>query len=206
MSQLEIFEQEKSTLNNLLPIDGHVIYYSKLANDNSLATYFEQLASTIAWEHDVVKIFGKTHITKRKVAWYAQEPLTYKYSGMVKTAHIFTPILLEIKNLVEQTTNMQFNAVLLNFYQNGEEYMGWHSDDEREMAENSSIASVSLGAPRRFQFKHKETAIKIETTLQNGSLLLMGPYTQQYWVHRLPPATKITAPRINLTFRQFKTQ
>jgi alkylated DNA repair dioxygenase AlkB len=102
---------------------------------------------------------------------------------------------------VEKRTNEKFNSCLLNLYHDGNEGIAWHSDGERDLKKNGAIGSLSLGAERRFSFKHKASKEVISLTLEHGSLLVMQGTTQTYWQHRLPPTKKITIPRINLTFR-----
>ena len=91
---------------------------------------------------------------------------------------------------------------MLNLYQNGSEGIGWHSDDEKSIEKNSSIASLSFGAERKFSFKHKQTKQTISLVLEHGSLLIMKDATQTNWLYNLPKSKKITEPRINLTFRK----
>ncbi|WP_233578021.1 alpha-ketoglutarate-dependent dioxygenase AlkB family protein [Hanamia caeni] len=102
---------------------------------------------------------------------------------------------------MENETGETFNSCLLNLYHNGEEGMAWHSDGEADLKKDGAIGSLSFGAERKFAFKHKTTKEKIEMMLQHGSLLVMKDATQTFWLHRLPPARRITTPRINLTFR-----
>jgi len=112
---------------------------------------------------------------------------------------------MAIKDKVEKASSETYNSCLLNLYHNGEEGMGWHTDNEKELKKEGAIASVSFGAVRKFAFKHKKTQEKVELTLDNGSLLVMKGTTQSHWLHRLPPSKKITTPRINLTFRTIIT-
>ncbi|HET8884909.1 MAG TPA: alpha-ketoglutarate-dependent dioxygenase AlkB, partial [Salinimicrobium sp.] len=150
---------------------------------------------------DSLMIFGKNITTKRKVAWYGEKAFEYTYSKTTKAALVFTPELFTLKKLVEAKSGETFNSCLLNLYHSGEEGMGWHSDAEKDLKPNSVIASLSLGAERKFVLKHKINKDKVEILLENGSLLIMGGSTQKYWLHRLPPTKKIIQPRINLTFR-----
>jgi alkylated DNA repair dioxygenase AlkB len=156
---------------------------------------------SIAWKNDEAVIFGKHLITKRKVAWYAADNLSYTYSNITKTALPFTKELLELKRVVEKISGAHFNACLLNLYHNGSEGMGWHSDDEKALEPLAPIASLSFGAERKFAFKHKINHQTISLQLESGSLLVMKGATQNHWLHRLPPITKIATPRVNLTFR-----
>jgi alkylated DNA repair dioxygenase AlkB len=188
--------------NNLLPIDGQVNYHPIAFSTEEVEAYFSYLANEIAWQQDVVKLFGKTYITDRKVAWYAEKPFIYRYSGQSKIALPFSPTLLAIKLRVEKLTGSQYDACLLNYYHNGSEGMGWHSDNEKSISPNSSIASVSLGATRKFQFKHKIQGLKLDLILDSGSVLDMRGETQEFWLHALPKSKKIAGTRINLTFRK----
>jgi len=186
---------------NLLPFDGDVYYFGSIFNEESSDHYMKKLLTTIDWKNDEAIIFGKKIITKRKVAWYGSKPFNYTYSKVTKKAMLWTDELLEIKKQIEVVTGVSFNSCLLNLYHDGSEGMAWHCDGERELEKHGVIASVSFGAKRRFCFKHKVTKDKIELELDHGSLLTMERNTQDHWLHRLPPTTKVTKPRINLTFR-----
>jgi alkylated DNA repair dioxygenase AlkB len=146
-------------------------------------------------------MFGKHIITKRKVAWYGDNEFEYTYSNITKRALLWTAELRELKQIVERHTKAGYNSCLLNLYHSGDEGMAWHSDDESDLVENASIASITFGAKRKFSFKHKINKQKIDVELEHGSLLEMSGSTQKFWLHRLPPTTKIHSPRINLTFR-----
>lgn len=176
-----------------------------MVNQNQADFYFGQLQKTIPWEHDVIHMFGKRIVTKRKVAWYGDSPFEYTYSQSTKKALFWTPELMELKKLVEKLTEETYNSCLLNLYHSGEEGMGWHSDDEKELKRNGAIASVSFGAERKFVFKHKTTKKKVELQLGHGSLLVMKGATQEHWSHRLPPTKKVGTSRVNLTFRTIET-
>ncbi len=187
---------------NLLPLDGEAYYYTNVLNQNECHYYFKELMNTIDWKQDELIMFGKKIITKRKVAWYGDQPFEYKYSNTSKYALPWTSALHDLKKIVEHRVEETFNSCLLNLYHHGNEGMSWHSDNEKELGERPSIASVSLGAVRKFSLKHKETKIKKEVILQNGSILSMKGTTQENWLHALPKTTKVTTPRINLTFRR----
>ena len=188
-------------MKNLLPKDGTVYYYGKIFTEEQSEIYYVKLLNEINWQHDVVKIFGKEIITKRKVAFLGDEGISYKYSGKTKIAENWLKFILEIKSTVEQISGEKFNACLLNYYHNGSEAMSWHSDNEKEILKHSAIASVSFGAERKFGFKHNFTKEEISLMLENGSLLIMKDETQIYWKHKLYTNAKIIEPRINLTFR-----
>jgi len=189
------------SLRNLMPCDGIVIYHGPILTPQQAAAFFTQLSTRIAWTHDEVMMFGKRLTTARKVAWYGDAPFTYTYSGTTKSALPWTPELAQLKQLIEQHTAATFNSCLLNLYHHGGEGMAWHSDDEKMLTPQAPIASLSLGAKRRFCFKHKHLPHKLSLELEDGSLLLMQGETQTHWLHSLPKATRIQQPRINLTFR-----
>jgi alkylated DNA repair dioxygenase AlkB len=187
---------------NILPYDGEVIYLRNCLSNEESKIYIEYLYNQIEWQHDEVILFGKKIQTKRKVAWYADKAIEYKYSNSIKIAKLWTDKLIDLKSKVEELTNEKYNACLLNLYNNGLESMSWHSDNEKTIVENSTIASLTLGAERKFEFKHKKTNEKVSLVLENSSILLMKKNTQANWLHSLPKTTKIKNARINLTFRQ----
>jgi alkylated DNA repair dioxygenase AlkB len=198
---MDLFNNEIESLTNLLPKDGIVVYCKNLLTINEANHYFDCLFNTIEWKNDQAFIYGKLIITKRKVAWYGDTDFEYTYSKTTKRALPWTTELLELKKMTEELTGEKFNSCLLNLYHNGDEGMTWHSDAEKVLKKNGAIASLSLGAERKFSFKHKETKETLSLNLENGSLLLMKGSTQTYWLHRLPPTKLISTPRINLTFR-----
>jgi alkylated DNA repair dioxygenase AlkB len=125
----------------------------------------------------------------------------YTYSSTTKRALAWTTELSELKQIIEGYAGTKFNSCLLNLYHNGNEGMGWHSDDEKPLGKNNTIASLSFGAERKFSFKHKQTKQTVSVVLEHGSLLVMKGATQSNWLHSLPKSKNITQPRINLTFR-----
>lgn len=197
--KMDLFNTD--TTSNLLPYDGEVNYYGKILDHQKAQYFLERLLLNIDWKNDEAKFFGKHIITKRKAAWYGDNSYNYTYSNTTKQALPWTRELLELKMLVEEITGARFNSCLLNLYHNGEEGMAWHSDDEKSLGVNTSIASLSFGAERKFSFRHKTTQQAISLILENGSLLVMKGATQTHWLHRLPPTKKVNRPRVNLTFR-----
>lgn len=197
-----LFNNEINGSKNLLPKDGTVNYYGKLITAKEANLYFECLMNTIEWKNDQAIIYGKLIVTKRKVAWYGDSGIEYTYSNTTKKALVWTKELLEIKSLIEERTGSTFNSCLLNFYHSGEEGMGWHSDDEKELEKNGAIASVSFGAERKFSFKHKKDQTTFSILLENGSLLVMKDEIQLFWQHKLAPTKMVKSARINLTFRR----
>lgn len=190
---------------NLLPYDGEVIYYGKVMSDEEANHYLDTLLNTIDWKNDEAVIFGRHIITKRKVAWYADEGFAYTYSKTTKHALRWTPELLQLKFLAESITGETYNSCLLNLYHNGDEGMAWHSDDEKALTKDSAIASLSFGAERKFALRHRKTKEGASLMLASGSLLVMKGTTQAHWVHALPKSKRVTEPRVNLTFRKMNS-
>jgi alkylated DNA repair dioxygenase AlkB len=186
---------------NILPSDGAADYYGMALTTTEAQLYLDRLLEHIEWRNDEAVIFGRHIITKRKVAWYGDGNYAYAYSGKTRQALAWTPDLLTLKARVETLTGKTFNSCLLNLYHTGEEGMAWHSDDEKTLEKDGAIASVSLGAERKFSFRHRKTRQTISIQLEAGSLLVMHGVTQDHWLHSLPKTKKVMSPRINLTFR-----
>jgi alkylated DNA repair dioxygenase AlkB len=196
---MDLFSIQK--ISNILPFDGSTYYHGKILNTQQAQFYYQKLIDSIQFKNDEAIMFGKRIITKRKVAWYGDAEFSYTYSKITKTAILFTKELRALKAIIEKESGETYNSCLLNLYHSGDEGMSWHSDGEKMLKKNGAIASLSLGAERKFSFKHKENKQKIELVLERGSLLVMKEGTQTNWLHRLPPTKKVFSPRINLTFR-----
>ena len=199
---MNLFSNEKT---NLIPKDGTLNYYGSIFSVVDSTNYFDALLNTIEWKNDEIILFGKKIVTKRKVAWYGDSGIEYTYSNTTKKALSWTKELREIKSLIEEQIGSTFNSCLLNLYHSGEEGMGWHSDDEKELEKNGTIASVSFGAERKFSFKHKKDQTTFSILLENGSLLVMKDEIQLFWQHKLAPTKMVKSARINLTFRSIVT-
>lgn len=198
---LDLFTTKET---NLLPCDGEVYYSPSVIPRDQVDRYFEDLQQNVVWKQDTVVIYGKHITTHREMAWYGNKRYVYNYSNTTKHALPWTTKLLAVKALVEEETNTVFNSCLLNLYHSGDEGISWHSDNEASLERNGMIASLSLGAERNFIFKHKKTGQKVSILLEQGSVLRMQGITQSHWLHALPKTTKVTEPRINLTFRKMQ--
>ena len=196
---MNLFNQEPVT--NVLPYDGVADYYRKVLGHSQANDYYHRLLTSVAWRHDELVMFGKPIVTRRKVAWYGDRDYAYTYSNTTKQALPWIDELAQLKARVEEHARCSFNSCLLNLYHSGDEGMGWHSDDERTLGDDITIASLSLGAERKFSFKHKHDSRTVSLLLEHGSLLVMRNPTQQHWRHALPKTRKVRQPRINLTFR-----
>lgn len=201
---MELFDFIHDPHFNWLPKDGTVNYYGKILTKEEADYFYLNLLEKIDWKNDEAIIFGKKILTKRKVAWHGDKDFNYTYSKSTKTALPWSEELLLLKNKIEEKTGEKFNSCLLNLYHDGSEGMAYHSDAEKDLKKNGAIASLTLGAERKFSFKHKTSGERIDLFLEHGSLLIMKDETQTNWLHRLPPTKKIRTPRINLTFRMIE--
>lgn len=166
------------------------------------AAWFTQLAGETPWEQPQLFIHGRYLRVPRLLAWYGDAEARYSYSGLEHRPLPWTPLLGEIRARVQDAAGQPFNGVLLNYYRNGDDSMGWHSDDEPELGHAPLIASLNLGGPRRFDLRRKgTTSIGHSLELADGSLLVMKGQTQHHWQHQVAKTRKPVAPRINLTFR-----
>jgi alkylated DNA repair dioxygenase AlkB len=174
--------------------------FFSLAESDAL---FAELLSQTAWGQRHVKIYGKLYAEPRLTAWYGDAGKRYSYSGITLEPLPWTPLLLSIKARVDAAAQTTFNSVLLNLYRDGRDSNGWHQDNEPELGQNPVIASLSFGAARRFQLRHKfrKELPKLDLDLTHGSLLVMAGPTQHYWQHQIPKTAKPVVARINLTFR-----
>lgn len=183
--------------------DAKLVYYPKFLNTSEADFYFTTFLKELKWEQHNIKIFGKTIPQPRLTALYAENNISYSYSNLTLHPHLFTPQLKELQQKLISVTECSFTHSLANLYRDGNDSMGWHSDDEKELGENPVIASLSLGDVRKFQLKHKfRKELKCDLDLEHGSLLIMEGATQHFWKHQLPKTKKDKSPRINLTFRR----
>jgi len=194
-----LFPSEKVTFD--LP-DASIEYFPNFFDENQSKELFEKLLKEIPWQQDDITVYGKTHPQPRLTALFGNEGKPYSYSNIVMYPHAWNPILMFIKNEIEEQCNENFTTVLLNLYRDGKDSNGWHADNEKELGRNPVIASVSFGAERSFHLKHNTIAdTKQKIVLENGSLLIMKGTTQHFWKHQIDKTAKPTGPRINLTFR-----
>lgn len=186
-----------------LPLpDGDLMLWRSISCENDEGM-LEFLIRDSRWRQEHVTLWGRTYPQPRLVAFYGDEGVRYSYSGVTLTAVPWTVTLATLKKKVESLCGASFNTVLLNYYRDHRDSMGFHSDDEPELGLNPMIASLSFGEERQFVLKHRHR-VDIEDVrlmLPSGSLLLMKGATQANWKHGVPKRSKACGPRVNLTFR-----
>jgi alkylated DNA repair dioxygenase AlkB len=170
-------------------------------SDSSLAIY-QQLVREQNWPDNCYQFAGRQFVLPRLQTWHADAGIRYSYSNNLLESRPWTPLLLEIRAKVEQYLGYDFNSVLVNWYRNGDDYVGWHADDEPELREQAFIASLSFGAERLFAYRAKKHQVAGQISVSNGMLLIMSASFQQHWLHSVPKDETVTAGRINLTFRR----
>lgn len=162
-----------------------------------------ELQQALTWQRETLRIYGRDVQVPRQVAFVADAGVCYRYSGKDHLGTGWPDVLLALKQEAEQLAGQSFNAVLLNWYQDGEEYMGWHADDEASLGPAPVVAMLSLGATRSFVFRYKQDhSIKHSIELEDASWLIMAPSVQVLWQHTLPVRKKVKHERISLTFRR----
>jgi Alkylated DNA repair protein len=202
ISETKQAEQKMPLERQLLP-DAELDWQADFLSPDEADRWYQCLLQRVAWQQLPIRMFGQVHLQPRLICWYGEASYTYSHLTLPVTA--WPDWFLPLKQKVEQAVGARFNGVLLNYYRNGQDSMGWHSDDEPELGENPLIASLSLGATRRFSLKHKHEPLKQTVQLTNGSLLVMGGRMQHHWLHALPKMARVHDGRINLTFRQILT-
>lgn len=182
--------------------NAKVTFYRNFFDLRKSDEIFQILLNEINWRQDKIKLYGKEIDLPRKTAWYGDRGKSYSFSNIAFNPEPWTPTLLEVKERIEEVSELQFNSVLLNLYRHGNDSISWHTDAEPQLGKNPVIGSVSFGGARRFMFRHrKEQALKAEVELTHGSFLLMAGETQHFWQHQVPKTSKKVEPRINLIFR-----
>lgn len=198
----------KPSLSLILEPNGQLNYYDSWLSPRFHDELLKHLHQELNWRQMPIRLFGRWIEQPRLVDFYADPGLTYRYSGLSLTGSGWPEALEDMRRAVSAVAGLSFNSVLCNLYRDGRDYMGWHADDESELGTNPCIASVSLGAERRFLLRpSRGTAeTKQELLLASGSLLLMSGQLQHHWQHQLPKALRVRDGRINLTFRRILPQ
>ena len=177
---------------------GWISYDDQFLLGREADLFFDGLMTLLPWREE--RLYGSA--APRRVAWFADEGVRYSYSRITHLGRGWHPALVPIRDRVAEACGEPFNSVLANLYRDGRDSMGMHADDEPELGTNPLIASVSLGAARRFVLKHRATGERKTLVLAHGSLLVMGGSLQHHWLHGIPKTAASIGPRINLTFRR----
>jgi alkylated DNA repair dioxygenase AlkB len=191
-----------TSASTLAPIpirDGELAFLPQLPLPWPNEVVLARLIEETAWREETVVVYGKRHLQPRLSAWHGEKG--YRYSGLSLAPLPFTPLLDTIRRAAEAATGRRYNSVLLNYYRDGRDSMGMHSDDEPELGPQPAIASVSFGATRPFVLRHKRTKETLKLPLTNGSLLFMAGAMQANWMHGINKTAKPVGVRLNLTFR-----
>ena len=198
----ELFHENPDVVEEISIQDGELRLYPYFFSPEERKVFFTRLKEKVKWQQEEIKLYGRTIPLPRLTAWFGDEGKIYMYSGITVEPEPWTPTLLEIKNRIEEVSDVTFNSVLLNYYRNERDSVSWHSDDEPELGKNPIIGSVSFGDVRTFQLKHKtDKSLTVSRDLPDGSYLEMAGSTQHHWLHQIPKRTRKIGPRINLTFR-----
>ena len=179
--------------------NGRLLWLDNFIPSNEADELMASLKLETPWTQERIQLFGRSVLQPRLQAWYGDK--SYSYSGLTMPAMPMTERLQSVKSRCEGVANQTFNSVLLNLYRDGQDSMGAHQDNEPELGQNPTIASLSLGATRRFTLKHLHTGQNHDIELSHGSLLIMAGEMQHHWKHGLPKTNQSIGERINLTFR-----
>jgi alkylated DNA repair dioxygenase AlkB len=195
---MDLFTSSK-ILTPIPVADGELSFLAQLGLGQSNEEILARLIAETAWRRDTITLWGKQYQQPRLTAWHGEA--AYSYSGLRLEPLPFTALQEEIRAAVEAASGRRFNSVLLNYYRDGRDSMGMHSDDEPELGPEPAIASVSFGAVRTFILQHKHTKQRLRIALTDGSLLLMAGGLQKNWQHGINKISRGVGPRVNLTFR-----
>ena len=189
---------------SMLPLEDAELAFDPHWLDVAAAdALMSELRDTVPWEIHRIRLFGREHPSPRQSCWIGDAGISYRYSGSLFQPRPWPPALGVVRERLAHELRIDFNSVLANRYRDGRDAMGWHSDDERELGPAPTIASLSLGATRRFVLKHRRhPERKLALELPRGSLLLMSGGTQRHYRHSLPRTARAVGDRINLTFRR----
>ena len=195
---MDLFSQSGA---ELLPYDGSARLFEDVWTEEDSRSIEAELIESLGWKQLTVEVFNRKVDQPRLTCWYGDEGRSYSYSGVSLSAEPWSPLLHEIRGECEALSGVQFNSVLANLYRTGSDSISWHSDNEPELGVHPVIASVTFGATRRFDMRHRKTKEVVHINLTSGSILLMSGASQEKWQHQIAKTKKPIAPRINLTFR-----
>ena len=201
MSTPSLFSDQQE----LLPFDGSALLFPKFLEPTQTSQIFQQIMDETPWEMPEMVMFGKKYPQAGLSTWFTNTGVKYVYSGITRVPHAMTPMLTRVLDRCASKSGAEYNSVLVNLYRDGSDSVSWHSDNEAVNGSEPTIASVSLGATRRFDLRHKESGEIVRVDLEDGSLLVMSGLSQHCWVHQIAKTKTKVGPRINLTYRQVIT-
>jgi len=184
---------------NILPCDGEAYFIDDDSPDFDWPAVTKELIANVPWNQERVRLFGRSSPLPRLTAWFSDQ--SYSYSGVDHPPAPLPELIERLRCRAETLSSAQFNSVLLNLYRDGSDRVGWHSDNERGLGPTPTIASLSLGGARRFQFRHRTTKETVSIELKSGCWVIMAGATQRHWQHQVPRTARPVEPRVNLTFR-----
>ncbi|MBV9833210.1 MAG: alpha-ketoglutarate-dependent dioxygenase AlkB [Alphaproteobacteria bacterium] len=188
-----------------LPIAGaDVVYYRHFLPRSGASAMLAGLIDQVPWRQDNIVLWGKSVAQPRLTAWYGDPDRSYTYSGLTLQPLPWIDELLLLRTMAEAIAQATFNSVLLNYYRDHNDSVGFHSDDEPELGATPTIGSISLGETRTLSFKPKRNKDwqPARIALESGSLLVMKGDTQRNWRHAIAKESRPCGPRVNLTFRR----
>ena len=190
-----------------LPLpDAELTHWPRFLSVPAAGELFQELERSAPWEQTQIRVAGRHLPIPRLNVWYGDPGANYSYSGAPLTSHPWTPALAALRSRVETITGHRFNSALLNCYRSGQDSVDWHSDDEAVLGPEPAIATLSLGAARRFELGHRtQRGLRRRLLLENGSLLLMAGAMQRHWRHRIPKQPAVADMRVSITFRRVRS-
>ncbi|MDU0113990.1 alpha-ketoglutarate-dependent dioxygenase AlkB [Psychrosphaera aquimarina] len=199
--QFDLFEIDSQNSNKSIKLPRGFVYVPNFMDPLYANDAFNYLLSNLSWQQPTVEVYGKKHLVPRLQSWMGEVGTHYQYSGKLFESTGWEQVVFDIKTRAEKLTKKQFNSALINLYRDGQDKMGWHADDEKELGLSPAVVTVSLGIQRTFQFKHNIEGETFNLELAHGSLLLMKPGVQASYKHAIPARKKVERSRISLTFR-----
>jgi alkylated DNA repair dioxygenase AlkB len=201
--QLTLTNHNNVTKNRHTGNHGTLTLYHHVFSKAEAQQLLADLIAHLNWQQPSIRMHGKEVLIPRKQVWMGDSNTSYRYSGQLFVPEVWDDRILMCKRQVEDLSGYRYNSVLCNLYRDGQDSVSWHADDEPELDPNTPIASLSLGATRRFDLKPKSgQQQKVQLALEDASLLIMSPEVQSFWLHQIAKTKKVLAPRINLTFRR----
>ena len=197
MPDASLFHEHRIVVDH----DGRAELFPDFLDSVTADALLETLTDVVPWEQPDLIVFGKKVREPRLSAWFAPNGMDYTYSHATRQAHPMPPALRCLLERAADTSGAHYNSALVNLYRDGNDRLGWHADNEECNGPEPTIASVSLGAERRFDLRHSDTGETHSVLLPHGSLLVMSGPLQRHWVHQIPAMTRVRSPRINVTFR-----